>query len=154
MSTANRGVNIGPPRFKIAVHSIVWLAQSGSMLSSAMIASQVNSHATFMRRVMQSLALSGIVESKGGREGGYSLRKPADQITLGEIYTAVNVEPAELEVDVDCGEAGQELDVELEKILYEAEQKTIEYLSQYTIVDVMERVDFFATDCGNNDLSP
>jgi Rrf2 family transcriptional repressor of oqxAB len=37
MSTANRGVNIGPPRFKIAVHSIVWLAKSGGVLSSVMI---------------------------------------------------------------------------------------------------------------------
>jgi Rrf2 family transcriptional repressor of oqxAB len=144
MSTANRGINIGPPRFKIAVHSIVWLAESGNILSSAMIANQVNSHATFLRRVMQALATAGIVESKGGREGGYTLRKSADQITLGEIYSAVNSCSAEPEVDVDCGEAGQQLDTELEKILFEAEQKTIEYLQQYSIVDVMKRVDFFA----------
>lgn len=143
MSTANRGVNIGPPRFKIAVHSIVWLAKSGSTLSSAMIANQVDSHATFMRRVMQALLAVGIVESKGGREGGYILRKPADQITLGEIYSAVNTCTAEPEVDVDCGEAGEQLDVELEKILYEAEQQTIDYLQKYTIADVMNRVEFF-----------
>lgn len=143
MSTANRGVNIGPPRFKIAVHSIVWLAKSGSTLSSAMIANQVDSHATFMRRVMQALLVVGIVESKGGREGGYILRKPADQITLGEIYSAVNTCTAEPEVDVDCGEAGEQLDVELEKILYEAEQQTIDYLQKYTIADVMNRVEFF-----------
>jgi Rrf2 family transcriptional repressor of oqxAB len=144
VSTANRGVNIGPPRFKIAVHSIVWLAKSGSLLSSAMIADQVDSHATFMRRVMQALAASGIVESKGGREGGYLLRKSADQITLGEVYSAVSGGSVEPEVDVDCGEAGQQLDVELEKILYEAEQQTIDYLRQYTIADVMNRVEFFA----------
>jgi Rrf2 family transcriptional repressor of oqxAB len=143
MSTANRGVNIGPPRFKIAVHSIVWLAKSGSLLSSAMIADQVDSHATFMRRVMQALAVAGIVESKGGREGGYILRKHADQITLGEIYSAVNTCTSEPEVDVDCGEAAVQLDVELEKILYEAEQQTIDYLRKYTIADVMNRVDFF-----------
>ncbi|MGO4344017.1 Rrf2 family transcriptional regulator [Paenibacillus sp. MCAF9] len=143
MSTANRGVNIGPPRFKIAVHSIVWLAQSGSILSSAMIANQVNSHATFMRRVMQALAAAGIVESKGGREGGYILRKTADEITLGDIYAAVNTCSAEPESDGNCGETGHKLDVELEKILFEAEQKTIDYLRQYTINDVMERVDFF-----------
>jgi Rrf2 family transcriptional repressor of oqxAB len=142
MSTASRGVKIGPPRFKIAVHSIVWLAKSGSVLSSAMIASQVDSHATFMRRVMQALSTAGIVESRGGREGGYILRKPADQVTLGEIYSAVN-SGAEPEFDVDCGEAGEQLDVELEKILYEAEQRTIEYLCQYTIADVMNRVEFF-----------
>jgi Rrf2 family transcriptional repressor of oqxAB len=142
MSTASRGVNIGPPRFKIAVHSIVWLAKSGSILSSAMIANQVNSHATFMRRVMQSLATAGIVESKGGREGGYILRKSADQITLGEIYSAVSTVSAETDFDVDCGGAGEQLDVELEKILQEAEQRTIDYLRQYTIANVMDRVEF------------
>jgi Rrf2 family transcriptional repressor of oqxAB len=143
MSTATRGVNIGPPRFKIAVHSIVWLAKSGCILSSAMIANQVDSHATFMRRVMQALAAAGIVESKGGREGGYILRKPADQITLGEIYSAVSTGSAESEFDVQCGEAGEQLDVELEKILREAEQQTIDYLHQYTIANVMNRVEFF-----------
>ncbi|GFZ88839.1 hypothetical protein GCM10008018_38700 [Paenibacillus marchantiophytorum] len=143
MSTANRGVNIGPPRFKIAVHAIVWLAKSGSILSSATIANQVDSHATFMRRVMQALADAGIVESKGGREGGYMLQKPAEQITLGDIYTAVKLGAAEPEMEVDCGEAGELLDAELEKILLEAEQQTIEYLKHFTITSVMNRVDFF-----------
>jgi Rrf2 family transcriptional regulator, repressor of oqxAB len=143
MSTANRGVNIGPPRFKIAVHAIFWLAKSNSVLSSAMIASQVDSHATFMRRVMQSLAAAGIVESKGGREGGYILKRPANQVTLGEIYAAVSTDSSEPDFEVNCGEAGEQLDVELEKILYEAEQRTIDYLRQYTITDVMDRVEFF-----------
>ena len=68
MSTAGRGIPIGPPWFKIAVHSVVWLAKSGSILSSAMIASHVNSHATFLRRVMQA---SGIIRHCGiqGRPG-------------------------------------------------------------------------------------
>jgi Rrf2 family transcriptional regulator, repressor of oqxAB len=144
MSTANRGVIIGPPRFKIAVHSIVWLAKSGGVLSSAMIASQVDSHSTFMRRVMQALAIAGIVESRGGRDGGYLLRKSACQITLGEVYLAVT-SGEEPEFDVDCGAAGQQLDLELEKILYEVEQQTIEHLRQYTIADVMERVKFFGS---------
>ncbi|NIK80442.1 Rrf2 family protein [Paenibacillus castaneae] len=143
MSTANRGVNIGPPRFKIAVHSIVWLAKSGCILSSAMIADQVDSHATFMRRVLQALAVSGIVESKGGREGGYTLRKCPDHITLGEVYFAVRTASAECEVEVECGEAGHLLDREIEKILHEAEQQTIDYLRQFTIADVMNRIDFF-----------
>jgi Rrf2 family transcriptional repressor of oqxAB len=143
VSTANRGVNIGPPHFKIAVHSIVWIAKSGSILSSAMIANQVDSHATFMRRVMQALATAGIVESKGGREGGYSLRKPADRITLGEIYSAVSTGSADTDFDVDCGEAGEQLDRELEKILHEAERRTIEHLRQFTVADVMNRVEFF-----------
>ncbi|MBD2868844.1 RrF2 family transcriptional regulator [Paenibacillus arenilitoris] len=145
MSNASRGVHIGPPRLKIAIHSVVWLAKSGSMLSSATIASQVDSHATFLRRVMQSLNHAGIVESKGGREGGYLLKKSSTEITLGDIYEAISScsNEAEAEVDVDCGEAGEQLDVELEKILQEAEMKTIEHLRNYTIAQLMDRVHFF-----------
>lgn len=143
MSTASRGVHIGPPRLKIAIHAVVWLAKSGSMLSSAMIASQVDSHATFLRRVLQSLSNSGIVESKGGREGGYFLKKSSTEITLGDIYEAINSFTNDVEVDVDCGEAGEQLDVELEKILHEAELKTIEYLRNYTVAQLMERVPLF-----------
>lgn len=143
MSTANRGVNIGPPRFKIAVHAIVWLANSGCLVSSANIASMVDSHATFMRRVMQSLADAGIVESKGGREGGYKLRRRAEEITLGDVYSAVSLCCTESEGSSECGEAGVLLDAELEKILMEAEQRTIDYLAQFTISQVMNRVEFF-----------
>ncbi|MFD0673214.1 RrF2 family transcriptional regulator [Cohnella sp. GCM10027633] len=147
MSNANRGVNIGPPRFKIAVHAVVWLAKSGGVLSSAMIASQVDSHATFMRRVLQSLTVSGIVASRGGREGGYMLRKPAEQITLGEIYAAVGTGPCEAadedgDACSEAGEAGAQLDSALERILEEAEQRTIAYLREYTIADIMTRVEF------------
>lgn len=42
-----------------------------------------------------------------------------------------------------CGEAGEQLDVELEKILHEAELKTIEYLRNYTVAQLMDRVQFF-----------
>jgi Rrf2 family transcriptional repressor of oqxAB len=59
--------------------------------------------------------------------------KPANQSTLGEVYSAVSTGPVEPEVEVDCGEVGEQLDMELKKILYEAEQKTIDYLRQYTI---------------------
>lgn len=145
MSNASRGVNIGPPRFKIAVHAVVWLAKSGGLLSSAMIASQVDSHATFMRRVLQSLTTSGIVESRGGREGGYLLRKPADEITLGEIYDAVGAGTCTEAAETDggaCGEAGAQLDAALERILQEAEQRTIMFLRGYTIFDIMDQVAF------------
>ena len=150
MSTAGRGIPIGPPWFKIAVHSVVWLAKSGSILSSAMIASHVNSHATFLRRVMQALASSGIVESKGGRDGGYLLVQAPEQITLGDIYSAVRMGLAGQDcgsectesLDAGCGSTGEQLDTELEKILYETELHTIDYLRQFTIIDFMGRIEF------------
>ncbi|MRN51500.1 Rrf2 family transcriptional regulator [Paenibacillus monticola] len=140
MSVANRGIDFGPPHFKIAIHAIVGLATSGGILSSAMIASKVDSHATFLRRILQALASAGIVESKGGREGGYMLNKPPAELTLGDIYNAVAIVGREPLEEVCCGEAGEQLDLELEKILWETEQHTIQYLHQFTIAYVMSLV--------------
>ncbi|NEW06688.1 Rrf2 family transcriptional regulator [Paenibacillus sp. SYP-B3998] len=144
MSTITKGMAIGPPRFAIAIHALVWLTQSGGVLSSSIIASQVNSHATFLRRVLQSLAQAGLVEAREGREGGYMLGKASCEISLADVYIAVKAECTGAVVEVDCGETGKQLDKVLEKLLADAEQHTIAYLRQFSIADVMARVDFFA----------
>lgn len=153
MSVADKGIDFGPPHFKIAMHAVARLAQKNCVLSSAVIAGQVDSHATFLRRVLQSLANAGIVESRGGREGGYILKKPASSLTLGEIYEAVHPgrreccgEDACSQARSECGEASIQLDRELERILHEAERNTIHYLNQFTLQEVMCRIPFFK-DC-------
>jgi len=145
MSTVNRGIP-GPPRFGIAVHALAWLAQSDGVLSSAAIAGQVNSHATFLRRVLVSLAQAGLVEAKEGRDGGYWLRKRSEDITLADVYIAVKndcggTEPLEQEED-GCGAAVERLNRTLESIMDEAERNTIEYLRQFTMDGVMRQIDF------------
>lgn len=152
MSTANRGIP-GPPRFSIAVHAIAWLSQSGGVLSSAMIAGQVNSHATFLRRVMVNLVQAGLVEAKEGRDGGYLLRRPSSSITLADVYIAVKNDCGAADAPTgttaesgegDCGAAVEQLDRALESIMNEAERTTIAYLRQFTIDDLMRQVDFMA----------
>ncbi|BBH20529.1 AsnC family transcriptional regulator [Paenibacillus baekrokdamisoli] len=140
---ANRGITIGPPRFAVAVHAIVGLTQSRGVLSSSAIASQVNSHATFLRRVLQNLAHAGLVEAREGREGGYILGKSSCQITLADIYLAVKAEcPTESEEHSECAEKGKQLNDVLETIFDDAEKQTIDYLSHFTIADIMDKVDF------------
>jgi Rrf2 family transcriptional repressor of oqxAB len=138
MNSSNRGSQIGPPRFAIAVHILVWLARSESFLSSTAIADQVKSHATFMRRVLATLAQSGIVEAREGRDGGYSLKMPAEGITLADVYLAVKCEgPSDSEDNVECGAEGEELDQALLEIMNEADRHTIEYLRGHTIASLL-----------------
>ncbi|MFD0681210.1 MULTISPECIES: RrF2 family transcriptional regulator [unclassified Paenibacillus] len=140
MGMTNRGIPIGPRRFVIAVHALVWLARSEKLLPSSAIACQVNSHATFLRRVLQVLTQSGMVEAREGRDGGYALGKSASEITLADVYVALKAECAELEDNDNCSEADKQLDSMLVTILFDAEQQTIEYLRQFTIADMMTRI--------------
>ncbi|WKB36134.1 Rrf2 family transcriptional regulator [Terrilactibacillus sp. S3-3] len=138
----NRIDQIGQPRFRIAVHALVGLSKSGGCLSSAIIASQVNSHATFLRRVLSVLNGAGIVDAKEGRDGGYSLKVPEDKLTLADIYTAIKCDERDPEPeDLDCGEAGRQLDVNLERIMNRAEEQMVEFLRQFTLADVMANLD-------------
>jgi Rrf2 family transcriptional repressor of oqxAB len=136
---------IGPPRFRTAVHVLVWLAKSQCVLSSAAMACQVHSHATFLRRVLASLVQAGMVESREGRDGGYSLKLPPEQISLADIYIAVRSEGVESEDQVDCGEEGVQLDRALEAIVKKAEKQTIDYLRQYTIADLVGQLNLART---------
>ncbi|WP_232698217.1 RrF2 family transcriptional regulator [Brevibacillus daliensis] len=140
----NRIDQIGLPRFRIAIHTLVWLAQSNCLRSSAVIASRVQSHATFLRRVLADLYKAGIVEAKEGRDGGYFLKVAPEELTLAEIYTAIKDEekicnPSET---IKCGDVGRQLDLALENIIDDAEVLLIEHLKKFTILDVMEGIDF------------
>jgi Rrf2 family transcriptional repressor of oqxAB len=139
LNAANRVSQLGPPRFAVAVHILVWLARSGCSLSSSVIADQVKSHATFMRRVLATLAQAGIVEAREGRDGGYSLKVPADSITLADVFMAVRCEPAEADAegDGDCGAQGAQLDQALLEIMNNVDRLTIEYLRGYTIAGLI-----------------
>jgi len=125
----------------VAVHVLVRLAKSECLMTSSSIASLIKAHSVVVRRVMQGLTSAGIVESKLGRDGGYSLRKPADEITLGEVYSAINNYFVEQEAELDVGQTDENLSIELEKILHQVEQETINILRQYTLTQIMNRTD-------------
>lgn len=43
----------------------------------------------YMAKQMQALSKAGIVQSARGKHGGYRLAKPADEITLWDIFAAI-----------------------------------------------------------------
>jgi len=131
---SNRSAQIGPPRFGIAVHALILLAKCEGTLSSAAIACDVQSHATFLRRVLAQLTHTGIVEAREGRNGGYCLKRRPDQITLAEIFSAVKSDCCEQEVKAECAPGQQKL----EAIMEEVQEKAVELLKQHTLADLMQ----------------
>ncbi|MFC4303631.1 RrF2 family transcriptional regulator [Cohnella boryungensis] len=138
---------IGPPRFAVAVHILVGLARSEGNLSSATLAGQVNSHATFMRRILARLAQAGLVEAREGRDGGYSLKLPAERISLADVLAAVTCDGSDEEAESVCDkpseaceEAAKEnerLDQTLSGIMDEVKRQSMEYLKGHTIASLI-----------------
>jgi Rrf2 family transcriptional repressor of oqxAB len=140
----NRVNQIGPARFGIAVHVLIYLAFTGKVLSSVTIANQVNSHATFVRRVLALLAQAGIVDSREGRDGGYFLIIPADKLTIADIFIAVKQDECNegKEESLECSVAKKQLDDNLKELMTEVDVKTVEVLKQYTLSYLMRDMSF------------
>jgi Rrf2 family transcriptional repressor of oqxAB len=73
----------------MAAHALAVLAQSRDGHPSAYVASSVNTHAVFLRRILGDLVAAGLVEAREGRAGGYRLARPPERITLADVYRAV-----------------------------------------------------------------
>jgi Rrf2 family protein len=73
----------------MAAHALAVLAQSRDGYPSSYVASSVNTHAVFLRRILGELVAAGLVEAREGRAGGYRLARPAERITLADVYRAV-----------------------------------------------------------------
>jgi Rrf2 family protein len=77
-------------RLSIALHALVHLhAQPDKSLTSAALATCLMTNPVVVRRVLGELREAGIVEASKGPNGGWSLSRPATEITLHEVYSAM-----------------------------------------------------------------
>lgn len=74
----------------MAVHVMALMALAGEEpLKSEQIAGSVNTNAVVIRRILCALSRAGLVASQTGAAGGSKLARPASEITLREVYRAV-----------------------------------------------------------------
>ena len=83
-------------RFAVATHLMTVLAFAerspsvGEPQSSETLARSVNTSAIVVRRLLGPLREAGLVKGHPGRHGGASLARPPAEITLLDIYRAVD----------------------------------------------------------------
>lgn len=78
-------------RFAVAVHTLSILSIYANPLpTSDMIAGSVNTNPVVIRRILGMLKNAGLVDMKRGTGGSY-LTKPIEDISLLEVYKAVEV---------------------------------------------------------------
>lgn len=82
-------------RFAIAVHTLALMANHEDQpLKSESIASFVKTNPVVIRRLLPELAKANLVETQPGASGGSRLKKKPEEISLWEIYQAVETEAA------------------------------------------------------------
>jgi Rrf2 family protein len=82
-------------QFSIAVHILAALGyQCGQDATSSRLAMSVNTSPSFVRRVLSKLSKAGLIETTTGKSGACRLAKEPKNITLLDIYRAVDAPKA------------------------------------------------------------
>ncbi|TDN70629.1 Rrf2 family transcriptional regulator [Paraburkholderia sp. BL10I2N1] len=135
-------------RFAFAVHVLALLSQQdGVPLSSEMIAGSVNTNPVLIRRLLAMLSEAGLTTSQLGAGGGALLARAPEDITLLEVYRAVD--DAQLfamhreEPNPACV-VGRNIQAVLRGIIDDAQQAMEASLASRTVADAtadVERVE-------------
>lgn len=73
----------------IAIHSLVLIARSEEMMNVLQISAATGSSKHHVAKVLQRLVKDGYVTSSRGPSGGFLMKKDPKEITLLDIYEAI-----------------------------------------------------------------
>jgi len=84
-----------------ALLSLDTIRNSEKPIGAEQLATELNFPKSFLAKILQSLAKSGILESKKGAHGGFIMARDASQITLSEIIISAEGKPPAI---FDCSQ--------------------------------------------------
>ena len=76
-------------KFSSAIHILILISESDQPLTSEEIARSVGTNASYVRKILSLLKKKGMIESHRGVRG-FTLRPKPEELTLLQIYQAVN----------------------------------------------------------------
>jgi Rrf2 family protein len=77
-------------RFAVGVHLLTALAASpGKAVRSEDIAESANTNAVVVRRLFSLMTSAGLIRTRLGPGGGFELARPAGDITLRDVFSAL-----------------------------------------------------------------
>ena len=131
-------------RFAVAVHVLTLMAWADEEpLKSEQVAESVNTNPVVIRRMLCELAEAQLVVSQTGAMGGSKLARPAQQITLLDIYLAVESRGV---FSLHCHPpnrhcpVGVNIGAVLNEVLDEVDSAVERVLANITIKDVVSRL--------------
>ena len=139
-------------KLSVGTHLLtVFALRPGEALTSEFLSCSVNTNPVVIRRLLGSLREAGIVESRAGVGGGWSLRLDPERITLLDILRAVEPQDdffalhrAEPNPECPCGLHIQGV---LTEVYDEVRDGLARQLSGYTVACIARKI-LERTGCG------
>jgi Rrf2 family protein len=72
------------------VRALLAIVKADEPLSTSAIAKLEDISLTYLEQIFNRLKRAGIVQAKRGAQGGYSLARPADKISIGDIIKVLD----------------------------------------------------------------
>ena len=131
-------------RFAVAVHVLAVLAyKEGEAVTSALLASSVNTNPVVIRRMLLLLQAAGFIETSKGAGSGSRLSRKPQRITLAAVYQAVETdEPfaSHAKRPNQACPVGNCIQAALQKIFAAAEAALQQELARTSLADILESV--------------
>lgn len=132
-------------RFTVAIHTLIAIYTLGNnnKMTSEFLASSVNVNPVVIRRTLIGLKAAGMVEVKAG-SGGATLKKDIREITLYDVYTAMDCIENELfhfheNPNPNCP-VGKNIHAVLDAHLLNAQKAMENELKKVTLADVANQL--------------
>jgi Rrf2 family protein len=107
---------------KYAVRAMLYIACSNHLVSVKEVAKDEELSSRYLEQIFFSLKKSGLVKSKKGPNGGYSLARNDSKITVGDILKAVEDKETSIIDKYD----NQNLNVVIQKEVWDKVEERIE----------------------------
>lgn len=120
------------------MRAVLYLAEKGSICSSREVADEMSIPRDYLIQLVQLLRNAGIIHARPGKNGGYSLAKDASEISMLDIFNALQND--RLRSERKEAEDASNLLQDITAACSAVEREMEEYMSSITLQNMIERI--------------
>lgn len=120
------------------MRAVLYLAEKGSVCSSREVADEMSIPCDYLIQLAQLLRNAGIIHARPGKNGGYSLAKDASEISMLDIFNALQND--RLRAERKEAEDASDLLQDITAACSAVEREMEEYMSSITLQNMIERI--------------
>lgn len=120
------------------MRAVLYLAEKGSICSSREVADEMSIPRDYLIQLAQLLRNAGIIHARPGKNGGYSLAKDASEISMLDVFNALQND--RLRSERKEAEDASDLLQDITAACSAVEREMEEYMSSITLQNMIERI--------------